>query len=303
MFTSFIAHLVVYVVVNGALVVLWALSDAGSFRQLGDFVAEPDTMRDARFWPVWPIVSWGVALLIHGGMVLVYGVFPGRRRRRARRRHRESMIDHAKTAAEIGRDAIESVYSGARRGWSAGRSPTQRPSAPERRWVTVMFTDIVNSTQLNETLGDERWSGLLREHRESMRRAFAERGGVEVSTAGDGFLARFDGPAEAVLCAIDIQRDITQTRQSGAVVPSVRIGIHAGEAVEDDGDLVGRVVNLASRVAAEAGEDEIMVTEPVADYLGGRISLQDRGVRELKGFTQPRHLLSVMWEDAAEPAG
>lgn len=77
----------------------------------------------------------------------------------------------------------------------------------------------------------------------------------------------------------------------------MRIGIHAGEAVEDDGDLVGRVVNVAARVAAEARPNEILVTEPVADHVGASLDFEDRGVRELRGVSQGRHLLAVLWAD------
>jgi class 3 adenylate cyclase len=108
-------------------------------------------------------------------------------------------------------------------------------------------------------------------------------------------LARFSSPADAVLCAVDIQRKHDEMREGAGLVPQVRIGIHAGEAVEDDGDLVGRVVNLAARVTAEAAPGEILVTEPVADELAGRIEVVDRGLWSLRGVPQPRHLLAVRW--------
>lgn len=155
-----------------------------------------------------------------------------------------------------------------------------------------MFTDLAESTRLNETLGDEEWSRILQDHRTLVRRALTARAGTEVGTQGDGFLARFPTPADAVLCAVDIQRDL---REVGEAALRIRIGINAGEAVEDDGDLVGRVVNLAARVAAEARPGEILVTEPVAEYLGTRLDFEDRGVRVLKGVSQPRHLLAVVW--------
>lgn len=305
MIAGFIVHLVAYVTVCGVLVVIWALTGTGSFDQLRRFVEDPDTIEAAEFWPVWPIVAWGAAVVIHFTAVVSFGLFGGKRRRH-RRDHRERMLEHARTAAEIGRDAVDTVVAGWRGAFpqseGQGAAPKLRSSRPERQWVTVMFTDIVNSTQLNEALGDDEWSRHLRRHREAVRRAFVARGGGEVSTQGDGFLARFDSPVEAVMCAIDIQRSVSEARADGGVVPGVRIGIHAGEAVEDDGDLVGRVVNLASRVAAEAGPDEILVTEPVADELGAaRINLVDRGVRELKGISQSRHLLSVVWQDAEAP--
>ena len=158
-----------------------------------------------------------------------------------------------------------------------------------------MFTDLANSTSLTEALRDAEWSRFLARHRATLRAAFQDRGGVEVGSQGDGLLARFASPADAVLCAVDIQRKIDELREGGGLVPRLRIGIHAGEAVEGEGDIVGRVVNLAARVTGEAAPGEILVTEPVADELAGRIELQDRGLRPLKGVQQPRHLLAVLW--------
>ena len=97
---------------------------------------------------------------------------------------------------------------------------------------------------------------------------------------------------------MDIQREIHHVQKSADFALENKIGIHAGEAVEDDGDLIGRVVNLASRVTDEANAGEILVTEPVADYLGSHLRLEDRGLCPLRGVAQPRHLLSVVWTDA-----
>jgi class 3 adenylate cyclase len=168
---------------------------------------------------------------------------------------------------------------------------------PQRRWVTVMFTDIADSTSHNERLGDDEWRRILLDMRTLVRNAIADRNGSEVGTAGDGLLARFGSPADAVLCGVDIQGELNSARESSEFVPEVRIGIHAGEAVEEEGDLVGRVINLASRVTDEASPGEILVTEPVADQLVGKLELEDKGLRELKGLSQPRHLLAVKWSE------
>ena len=160
-----------------------------------------------------------------------------------------------------------------------------------------MFTDIANSTQLTEDLGDDEWSRILSGHRELVRNLFVAHSGEVVGTQGDGCLGRFPTPAEAVLCAVEVQKEIAHTRDDTNFPMEVRIGVHAGEAVEDDGDLVGRVVNLAARVTAETKPGEILVTEPVADYLGGQLRFEDRGLRELRGVSQPRHLLAVRWDD------
>jgi class 3 adenylate cyclase len=164
-----------------------------------------------------------------------------------------------------------------------------------------MFSDIVDSTRLAEEVGDDEWTGVVSRYREFVRAAFATRGGTEVGTQGDGFLAQFPSPADAVLCAVDIQREVQDVAAAGLGL-RLRIGVHAGEAVHDDGDLIGRVVNLAARVTGEAEPGEILVTEPVADYVGGHLHLQDRGLRELRGVPQPRHLLAVDWSDSDEPA-
>lgn len=224
------------------------------------------------FWPVWPALGWGLGVAIHRVVM--------------RNRHPATP-----DASLIGASRISPSD---RRG---DTYKVHEPGAPpaHRRWVTVMFTDIANSTSLTEALGDEEWSRFLARYRETLRGAFRERGGTEVGAQGDGLLARFSSPADAVLCAVDIQRKHDEMREGTGLVPQVRIGIHAGEAVEDDGDLVGRVVNLAARVTAEAAPGEILVTEPVADELAGRIEVVDRGLWSLRGVPQPRHLLAVRW--------
>ena len=159
-----------------------------------------------------------------------------------------------------------------------------------------MFTDIANSTRLNEALGDADWSRLRTRHRDFLLAAFARYGGSEVNSQGDGCMARFETPAAAVKCAVDVQRQLEHQRDAG-FAPTVRIGIHAGEAVEDLGDLVGSVVNVASRVMGEAEPGEILVTEPVAEQVEASFDLQDKGVHTLRGVTRPRHLLAVHWRD------
>jgi class 3 adenylate cyclase len=180
---------------------------------------------------------------------------------------------------------------------SPSRSAPSKPAGPQRKWVTVMFTDIANSTGLTEDLGDDEWSRVLSGHRELVRNLFVSHGGEVVGTQGDGCLGRFPTPAEAVLCAVEVQKEIAQTREDTHFPLQVRIGIHAGEAVQDDGDLIGKVVNVAARVTSETQPGEILVTEPVADYLGGQLRFEDRGLKELRGLTQPRHLLAVRWDE------
>jgi class 3 adenylate cyclase len=251
---------------------------------------------------VWVLLSWGAAIVIHLGVVLAVGLFGGRARRRRRAMAREAR----RAAHELHRQAHAAKAERRqermqRRGPNQGVETPKPPSGPERKWVTVMFTDIANSTGLTEELGDDEWSRLLSGHRDLVRSLFVSHGGQVVGTQGDGCLGRFPTPAEAVLCAVDMQKEIAQTRHDTDFPLEVRIGIHAGEAVEDDGDLVGRVVNVAARVTSETKPGEILVTEPVADYLGGELRFEDRGLRELRGLSQPRHLLAVRWDEDVSP--
>jgi class 3 adenylate cyclase len=291
----FVVHLFISVAVCGFVVATWALT-SGSFAELSDIAENPTLARKLGFWPIWVILAAAAVLVVDLGFV-VAGMFGGRdRRRRDKRRRRE--VERAKRAGtQVGDALAEVLRSLAAR--QRERKATQQ--GPVKRWVAVMFSDIVDSTRLAEEIGDDEWTGVVSRYREFVRAAFSARGGEEVGTQGDGFLAQFPNPSDAVLCAVDIQRDVRDVAAAGLGL-RLRIGVHAGEAVHDDGDLIGRVVNLASRVTGEAEPGEILVTEPVADYVGGQLELQDRGLRELRGVSQPRHVLAVVWSDS-EQAG
>jgi class 3 adenylate cyclase len=289
---GFVVHLFASVAVCGFLVATWALT-TGSFSEVSDIARDPGLARSLGFWPIWVILPAAAALVIHFGVVVarLFG-------RRARRRRRQRDVERAKRAGTQVGEALADVLRSLAERRRGRKQPTH---GPVKRWVAVMFSDIVDSTRIAEEVGDEEWTGVVGRYREFVRAAFASRGGEEVGTQGDGFLAQFPSPADAVLCAIDIQRDVEEVAAAGLGL-QLRIGVHAGEAVQDDGDLIGRVVNLAARVTGEAEPGEILVTEPVADYVGGRLQLQDRGLRDLRGVPQPRHLLAVVWSDS-EGAG
>lgn len=291
-------HAVVYAVVNALLVGVWLLT-TGSTAELAEVQGDPLQAVKDGFWPLIVGVAWGGALVIHAAS-WVGSLLPGGRRRR--RRHHEpphhphppaSEAPNGDLAKEAARAAIGLVESLA--GRAASRPTTPIKVAPGRQWVVVMFTDLVASTELAERLGDATWHEILAHHRQLVRGCVEEHDGTEVSTQGDGFLVRFDTPDAAVACAVGLHRQMSEARAGGAFVPELRVGIHAGEAMADDNDLVGRVINLASRVSAAAEPGEILVTEPVADHLLPGVALADRGLKSLKGFEQPRHLLAVMW--------
>lgn len=281
----FVVHLFISVAVCGFVVATWALT-TGSFAELSDVAGDPTLATKLGFWPIWVILAAAAVLVVDLGFV-VAGIFSERSRRRRRRRK----IDRtARAGAQIGDALADVLRSLAVR----QRERKAAPQGPVKRWVAVMFSDIVDSTRLAEDIGDDEWTAVVSRYREYVRAAFATRGGEEVGTQGDGFLAQFPSPADAVLCAVDIQREVDAVDAAGLGL-RLRIGVHAGEAVADDGDLIGRVVNLAARVTGEANPGEILVTEPVADYVGGQLRLQDRGLRELRGVPQPRHVLAVEW--------
>src|SRR3989454_10339794 len=148
----------------------------------------------------------------------------------------------------------------------------------DRLLATVLFTDIVGSTERNARLGDEGWRDLLDQHHALVRRELARFRGQEISTSGDGFFATFDGPARAVRCAVAI-RD--QLRAYGI---EVRAGLHTGECERMGDNIGGLAVNIGSRVASLAGAGEVLASSTVKDLVSGSgIVFDDRGLHELKG--------------------
>ena len=158
-----------------------------------------------------------------------------------------------------------------------------------------MFVDVVGSTSLNEALGDESWVRVREQLRALLAECFAREGGWEVNSAGDGILARFDHPNGAACAAVEVLRRLDQQREDTGFAPSVRVGIHSGDALEDGDDLIGTVINLAARVTSAAEPDQILVTEHVADHLDPSLHTEDRGIHSLRGISRPRHLLAVGW--------
>jgi class 3 adenylate cyclase len=156
---------------------------------------------------------------------------------------------------------------------------------PESVLTTVLFTDLVGSTEKAAKLGDREWRDLLLRHHAIVRRELARFRGEEQDTAGDGFFATFDGPARAIRCA---QALIEGVRELGL---EIRAGVHTGECELQDGKPTGLAVNIGARVAAEALAGEILVTSTVRDLVAGTgLAFDDRGDRELKGIPSSRHL-------------
>jgi class 3 adenylate cyclase len=150
---------------------------------------------------------------------------------------------------------------------------------PDRVLATVMFTDIVGSTERARQLGDRRWRELLGEHDGAVRRELERFRGREVDTAGDGFLAAFDGPARAVRCALSAGEAV---RELGI---EIRAGVHTGECELDGPKIRGIAVHTGARIAALAGPGEVLVSQTVKDLVSGSgLSFEEHGVHELKGL-------------------
>jgi class 3 adenylate cyclase len=158
----------------------------------------------------------------------------------------------------------------------------------DRILATVLFTDIVGSTAKAAELGDARWRELLEHHNAAIRRQLARHRGTEVETAGDGFLASFDGPARAIRCATAI---IESVRGLGL---EVRAGVHTGECELVEGKVTGIAVHIGARVAEEAHPSEVLVSSTVKDLVAGsELEFEDHGNAELRGVPGEWRLYAV----------
>ena len=158
----------------------------------------------------------------------------------------------------------------------------------DRMLATVLFTDVVGSTDRACELGDHRWTELLERHNQTVRALIARYRGTEVSTAADGFLATFDGPARALKCA---QRICAAVKPLGL---EVRAGCHTGEFELQGADVGGIAVHIGARVGALAGPSEVLVSSAVKDLVAGAgLVFVDRGEHELKGVPEPWRLYAA----------
>jgi class 3 adenylate cyclase len=158
----------------------------------------------------------------------------------------------------------------------------------DRVLTTILFTDIVASTERAALLGDRRWRDVLDEHRALVRRELARFRGQELETIGDGFFARFDGPARAIRCAA------AATEAVRALGIELRAGIHTGECEAHGDRLAGIAVHVGARVAAQAGPGEVLVSRTVRDLVAGSgIDFDDRGSHVLKGVPDEQQLFAV----------
>jgi DNA-binding NarL/FixJ family response regulator len=159
--------------------------------------------------------------------------------------------------------------------------------------VTVLFTDIVGSTELMAELGNSAWRDLLHRHHAVVRRELSNSHGRELDTAGDGFFAVFDSPASAVRAA----RSITHSVQPLGL--TVRAGLHAGECEISDGKVTGIAVSVGARISSLAAPNEVLVSNTVKDLVAGsELRFDDRGDHELKGIPGTRQLFALVDEES-----
>jgi pimeloyl-ACP methyl ester carboxylesterase len=194
--------------------------------------------------------------------------------------HAPWFVDHADLVAE----EVEEFLTGVRH---AGKA--------ERVLSTVLFTDIVGSTERAAELGDARWRAVLERHGEVTRAQLGRYGGKEVKATGDGFLATFDGPARAIHCTEAIRSAV------GGLGIEIRAGIHTGECEIIGEDVGGIAVHIAARVNAMAGAGEILVSRTVRDLVvGSGIAFEERGIHSLKGVPGEWSLVAVVSAEMAQ---
>jgi class 3 adenylate cyclase/tetratricopeptide (TPR) repeat protein len=191
--------------------------------------------------------------------------------------------------------------------------PDMRAHAAPDGTVAILFSDIEDSTVLTERLGDERWLEVLREHNSIFREQIARHDGYEVKSQGDGFMLAFPDPCEALECAIDVQRAFAARERAGTQETlRVRMGLHTGEVISEEGDYFGKNVILAARIAAQAAGGEILVSEELrraASDVGGDGASSGTELRfdggrelELKGLAGSHRVFRAEWASEAAAA-
>ena len=252
-------HLTIYLLVNVLLIGVWAASGGGYF------------------WPVWPILGWGIGVAGHAAPLLA-GVGSGPPRRSEARgpqpRRASTSVDDV--ASTVGHER-----------------PSLRPAAAPDGTVTMLFSDIEASTALNERVGDVRWLELLRAHNAVVREQVQAHGGFEVKAQGDGFMIAFPSARRAVQCARAIQQEIGSQLSEHPEGPiRLRIGLHTGEAIREEADFYGKNVVLAARIADQARGGEILASSVVKQLTesAGDVRFENERELELEGLAG-RHIV------------
>ena len=174
-----------------------------------------------------------------------------------------------------------------------------RPEPAARAVRTFFFSDIVDSTRLAEAMGDDTWEQLLRWHDRILRAEFARWRGEVVKHGGDGFFVAFGQPDDGIACATAIQRALARHRADHGFAPTVRIGLHAGEATARDDDYFGAAVTRAARISAAAGAGEVLVSAELLARCGHPVPVADERTLVLKGIAEPLPAVLIAWSEEA----
>jgi class 3 adenylate cyclase len=195
--------------------------------------------------------------------------------------------------AELVEPALRAIgeFIGDITGQEVGSGARTAPSA----FRTIIFTDLVGHAEMMSRLGDERGRNVLREHERITREVLRANGGTEVKTMGDGFMASFGSVTKSIECAIALQHAFAE--REGEPL-SVRVGLNAGEPIEEDGDLFGAAVILASRIAAKAEGGQVLVSDNVRSLSAGKgLLFADLGNFVAKGFEEPVRVYELRWRE------
>ena len=273
--TSVRIHATTYLLVNLMLIAIWAAAGGGYF------------------WPIWPILGWGIGVASHAAPLLATR---GRPRERAALEKPPRSRSHSRRRLpppEADDSSVDEV---------AASVATERPSSLRRAaapdgTVTILFSDIEGSTALNERLGDVRWLELLRAHNRVIRAEVAAHDGFEVKSQGDGFMIAFPSARRAIRCAVAIQDSIERELGSHPDGPvRVRIGLHTGEAIREESDFYGKNVVVAARIADAAAGGEILASSVVKALTesAGDVDFEDSREVALAGLAGTHVVYRVM---------
>jgi adenylate cyclase len=257
------------------------------------------------------IVVWALAATVALeaiGLVTLWVLLARTRRRADELRFR---VDTRQQLISGGREAVKTVWQTANlirqqgfgaavrssievlADWATVERPDLARLTPDGN-VVILFSDIEESTALNERMGDRAWVRLLDRHDRLVRKLVDEHSGHVVKSQGDGFMVAFAHPEQAVGCGVAVQRALAgQTKRVSSNTIRVRIGIHMGKSVRRGDDLFGRNVAMAARVAAEADGGEVLISEPVRDAVGADVTVAPPREVELKGFRGSHRLYPV----------
>jgi class 3 adenylate cyclase len=210
---------------------------------------------------------------------------------------------HREAHGQVGSEIIEVALSAVEAFLGRISDPKPAPQSVNARMDsghrTIMFTDIVGSTEMTVRLGDVAATELVRAHDALVRRALVRYNGREVKHLGDGIMASFDSGAAAVDGAKAIQRSFEMYNRTSAEPIHIRIGLHSGDPVEDTSDLFGSTVQLASRLCNAAESDQILVSSCTRDECSREGDFLDAGCKVLKGFAAPVQAFECVWRSQA----